>query len=41
MHCRKRALGCKSCGDLLWDEFFQGCWLAGADDDKAALGTVP
>ncbi|KAK9801322.1 hypothetical protein WJX73_003144 [Symbiochloris irregularis] len=25
---RKRALGCKSSGEVLWDELFQGQWLA-------------
>lgn len=34
--CRKRSLGCKSAGDLLWDDFFQGCWLAGAKGGLAA-----
>ncbi|KAL3148115.1 hypothetical protein ABBQ38_014396 [Trebouxia sp. C0009 RCD-2024] len=26
---RKRALGHKSCADLIWDDLFKGNWLAG------------
>ena len=27
-HCRKRALGYTSCGELIWDELFEGCWVS-------------